>query len=234
MFASSFWKSTLMDLCPGQLCKPAPSVHAEILANIQNISVVVKDTYTPDKYTITPISLLYDQTPIIDFPAAVNIHDFKIQNVDADSFSFRLRLTSNISANVDVENKALLTSKNLKDISSISCKECHTSISHKAFLAVKDLPSEHWMELVECWICHETSDKEHSGQLKPIVAREKLLLVGSTYVLLHPNDVQNIKLDDNLPTINVSIRTVSLSIWQDLKKADEVKQFFIGRYKGPR
>jgi hypothetical protein len=68
------------------------------------------------------------------------------------------------------------------------------------------------MELVECWICHETSDKEHSGQLKPIVAREKLLLVGSTYVLLHPNDVQNIKLDDNLPTINVSIRRVSFSI----------------------
>lgn len=201
-----------MELCPEQLCKPAPSVHAEILANIQNISVVVKDTYSPDKYTITPISLLHDQTPIIHFPAAVYIHDFKPQNVDADSFSFRLRLNSNISANVDVENKALLSSKNLKDISSISCKECHASISHNAFQAVKDLPSEHWMELVECWICHETSDKEHSGQLKPIVAREKLLLVGSTYVLLHPSDVQNIKLDDNLPTINVSTRRVSFSI----------------------
>lgn len=193
-----------MELSSGKPCKSIPNVHAEILANIQSVLVVVGDSYSADEYELTSSVLLHNGTPIVNFPAPVYTQDFKPQNVAPKSFSFRLRLTSAAASSDNDESTTLLSSKDLKDISVIACKECRALISSNAFPAVKDLPSDHWMELVECWICHETSEKEHSGQLKPIMARENLLLIGSTYLLLHPNDVRNVKIDDHIPPVHVS------------------------------
>lgn len=52
----------------------------------------------------------------------------------------------------------------------------------------KDLPSEHWYELVECWICHEAKPEEHRERMRPIFARQGVLLVGTYYFLIHVND----------------------------------------------
>jgi hypothetical protein len=180
-----------------------PAIHAEVLANIQSLLVVVNDSFSPNKYTLTPTSLLCNQTPILQFPASVDPQDFKPQNVDEKTFSVRLRLTQSITVTHDIDN-TILNAKDLSGISAIKCRECHATLSGKAFPVVNDLPSEHWMELVECWICHETSDKEHSGKLKPILARPNTLLVSNTYLLLHPIDVENVKLDNQCPPINVS------------------------------
>lgn len=180
-----------------------PAVHAEVLANIQSLLVVINEPFSPDKYTLTSTSLLRDQGALLPFPTTVLPQDFKPQIVNDNAFSLRLRLAQNVTATHESE-KTILNAKDLKDISSIHCRECNATLSNKAFPVVKDLPSEHWMELVECWICHETSEKEHSGKLQPIVARQNLLLVSNTYLLFHPEDVQNVKLDSRCPLVNVS------------------------------
>jgi HECT-like Ubiquitin-conjugating enzyme (E2)-binding len=180
-----------------------PAVHAEVLGNIQSLLVVVNEPYSPDKYTLTSTSLLRDQTSILPFPTAVYPQDFKPQNVNENAFSVRLRLAQNTSVTHDSET-TILSAKDLKDIATIKCRECNATLSNKAFPVVKDLPSEHWMELVECWICHETSEKEHSGKLQPIMAHPNLLLVSNTYLLFHPEDVKNVKLDSQCPPVNVS------------------------------
>ncbi|KAG0232920.1 hypothetical protein BGW42_007829 [Actinomortierella wolfii] len=53
---------------------------------------------------------------------------------------------------------------------------------------IVDLPSEHWQELVECWMCHDEEDiKElREGDLG---AREGQVLVGATYLLIHALDI---------------------------------------------
>ncbi|KAG0291130.1 hypothetical protein BGZ96_005464 [Linnemannia gamsii] len=52
---------------------------------------------------------------------------------------------------------------------------------------VVDLPSEHWQELVDCWMCHEEDFTElREGDLG---ARLGQALVGGTYLLIHTKDV---------------------------------------------
>ncbi|KAF9960979.1 hypothetical protein BGZ72_005282 [Mortierella alpina] len=52
---------------------------------------------------------------------------------------------------------------------------------------VVDLPSEHWQELVDCWMCHEEDFTElREGDLG---ARLGQALVGGTYLLIHAGDV---------------------------------------------
>ncbi|KAF9156527.1 hypothetical protein BG015_004437 [Linnemannia schmuckeri] len=52
---------------------------------------------------------------------------------------------------------------------------------------VVDLPSEHWQELVDCWMCHEEDFTElREGDLG---ARLGQALVGGIYVLIHAKDV---------------------------------------------
>ncbi|RCI02736.1 hypothetical protein CU098_005219 [Rhizopus stolonifer] len=79
-----------------------------------------------------------------------------------------------------------------------TCKMCKTPLfSVDKEYKLKDLPSEHWYELIECWICHETNPDEHRTRMKPILARPQLILVGSTYFLLHTDDIskENIEID---------------------------------------
>ncbi|KAF9931086.1 hypothetical protein FBU30_010832 [Linnemannia zychae] len=54
---------------------------------------------------------------------------------------------------------------------------------------VVDLPSEHWQELVDCWMCHEEDFTElREGDLG---ARHGQALVGGTYLLIHAKDVDH-------------------------------------------
>lgn len=74
----------------------------------------------------------------------------------------------------------------------IHCQHCDASILNNSVdYKVKDLPSEHWYELVECWICHETKPEEHQARMRPILARPNLLLVGTSYFLIHPDNLVN-------------------------------------------
>ncbi|CAO0803148.1 unnamed protein product [Mucor circinelloides] len=70
------------------------------------------------------------------------------------------------------------------------CQHCAQGLLDSAIeYKIKDLPSEHWYELVECWICHETKPEEHQARMKPILARPHVLLVGTTYFLIHPENI---------------------------------------------
>ncbi|KAI8080198.1 HECT-like ubiquitin-conjugating enzyme-binding-domain-containing protein, partial [Gilbertella persicaria] len=72
----------------------------------------------------------------------------------------------------------------------LHCQHCAASLIDNAITyQAKDLPSEHWYELVECWICHETKPEEHKSRMRPILARSNVILVGTTYFLLHPNNI---------------------------------------------
>ncbi|KAL0096102.1 HECT-like ubiquitin-conjugating enzyme-binding-domain-containing protein [Phycomyces blakesleeanus] len=93
----------------------------------------------------------------------------------------------------DHEPKELLPAKALREFELISCNHCSCPLvraqDSKAPFRHKDMPSEHWYELVECWICHETKPEEHRARMKPILAKPDVLLVGSTYYLVHSDNL---------------------------------------------
>ncbi|KAG0165229.1 hypothetical protein DFQ30_008738 [Apophysomyces sp. BC1015] len=80
--------------------------------------------------------------------------------------------------------------RDLEGCRGLQCRHCSADLveSLESFKR-KDLPSEHWYELVECWICHETKPEEHRARMRPISARSNMLLVGMTYFLVHPTDI---------------------------------------------
>ena len=68
---------------------------------------------------------------------------------------------------------------------------------------VVDLPSEHWQELVDCWMCHEEDFTElREGDLG---ARLGQALVGGTYLLIHAKDVEHhaVMIEEDARSIDV-------------------------------
>ncbi|KAG0004641.1 hypothetical protein BGZ80_011181 [Entomortierella chlamydospora] len=69
---------------------------------------------------------------------------------------------------------------------------------------VVDLPSEHWQELVDCWMCHEEDFTElREGDLG---ARLGQALVGGSYILIHAANV-------DLGTVAIEEDACAIDLW---------------------
>ncbi|KAJ3284336.1 hypothetical protein HDU79_008294, partial [Rhizoclosmatium sp. JEL0117] len=80
----------------------------------------------------------------------------------------------------------------LRCVSELHCHKCRAAVSRASFEKVKDLPSEHWHELLDCWACHQEDyshlQKGHyAGSVIP--SRERQLLVAQNYLLVHESDL---------------------------------------------
>lgn len=121
----------------------------------------------------------------------------------------------------------------------MQCRHCAQGFLDSAIeYKIKDLPSEHWYELVECWICHETKPEEHQARMKPILARPHVLLVGTTYFLIHPeNIIKNSLQVDPIVSKRLNVSIISLykhNYTKDFKKVDDTLDIIADRYKNPR
>jgi len=79
-----------------------------------------------------------------------------------------------------------------------------TAVQDGPIHRVVDLPSEHWQELVDCWMCHEEDFTElREGDLG---ARLGQALVGGTYLLIHSGNVDQdaVAIEEDARTIDVS------------------------------
>ncbi|KAG0272251.1 hypothetical protein BGZ95_012006 [Linnemannia exigua] len=79
-----------------------------------------------------------------------------------------------------------------------------TTFTQGPIQRVVDLPSEHWQELVDCWMCHEEDFTElREGDLG---ARLGQALVGGTYLLIHAKDVDHdaVMIEEDARTIDES------------------------------
>lgn len=121
----------------------------------------------------------------------------------------------------------------------MQCRHCAQGFLDSAIeYKIKDLPSEHWYELVECWICHETKPEEHQARMKPILARPHVLLVGTTYFLIHPDNIIKDSLQvDPIVSKRLNVSIISLNkhnYTKDFKKVDDTLDIIADRYKNPR
>jgi len=124
--------------------------------------------------------------------------------IQTDHISVRLPLAPRTAAeladgcaDIDSDSLPIPTRAELEpsNLSTLSCRFCEAELTRTGALkSAKPLPSEHWAELAEFWVCHECnlgSNPLWSGSLvlKP---RQSRCLVGSSYLLLHVDDVDGL------------------------------------------
>jgi hypothetical protein len=87
----------------------------------------------------------------------------------------------------------ILTKDDFLSLKGIYCKGCaHPLMDAFPFQRIMDTPSEYWHELLDCWACHNEDYTKLKGQKAGhIYAQPDCLLVASSYILLHPSNLNS-------------------------------------------
>lgn len=90
-----------------------------------------------------------------------------------------------------------MSANDLKDLAAIRCTSCRSILTNHAFERILDLPSSHWMELIDCWSCHQSEFAGITNSLTLLPSSQKLLppanslFVGLDQLLVCKDDVGN-------------------------------------------
>jgi hypothetical protein len=84
------------------------------------------------------------------------------------------------------------------------------------FKRAVDLPSDHWFEMMDCWLCVPSDISRFEGQIGigSLAAKENEILIGRTFFILHPN---NIIKDTFIINENYEIKQTLKYIWKEIK-----------------
>ncbi|KAK6540987.1 hypothetical protein TWF694_008368 [Orbilia ellipsospora] len=129
------------------------------------------------------------------------------------STTYRLRACQSFLSSTSFESLASSPpvpwdASNLTDDVSIYCTTCTTRIVPRGKVQTwKNLPSEHWADLMDLWHCHKPHDEHKTNPdggkyagVGRILAEPSLGLVDQMYVLLARNDCENIDCEKNVGT----------------------------------
>lgn len=144
---------------------------------------------------VLPVAVIIDQSATITSHGS--FYELKLTTFDSSSSS-RCR--------IDTEIKAPLSTAELRLAlpSSFVCSKCHTELIDSTSISKYNaLPSEHWAELLDSWMCH--GDQELSADLvakgRGIRPREEEGLVGSSYLVFRREVSKNWSI---MPGVEVS------------------------------
>ncbi|TPX75861.1 nitrite reductase [Chytriomyces confervae] len=107
--------------------------------------------------------------------------------------SLSAKTTPSTNESIHPTTTSFMDADALAHTRALHCHACHASLTpeYATTLAAKDLPSEHWHELIDCWACHNEDyshlQKGHFGTVIP--ARQRVLLVAPTYLVVHESDL---------------------------------------------
>ncbi|CAG8661725.1 9260_t:CDS:2, partial [Cetraspora pellucida] len=183
-------------------------VFAEVLPNVRsmtiNVGLLTEKKSSSLKLGIYPlrISLEYKNKStaqslqtVLNLSQTIETDDKPVIITSQDSLDIRLKLRS--YARKKPANQPSVkdthppfSANELTKLKNIQCVYCKTPLlKTNAFSKIMDMPSEHWEELVDCWMCHQEDYQQ--ARMSDISARENIGLVGNTYFLIHPKDVKS-------------------------------------------
>jgi len=155
-----------------------PSIYAELLPNIRQISLAVELPSPTDSSTRLAITSdgdivhLTHRGEICNFilPAKTSFAGklLPIQKPGSHTLTWRLPLDPRASLPASASQQdvrpAPWTATDLQIGSEVACRRCKSVVvSHGAIKAWKDLPSENWAEMMEFWHCHKPGDHHGHG-----------------------------------------------------------------------
>lgn len=202
--------------------KPEIYLYAEALTHIRQLTLHA--SLQTDKNEHTKILLSSDKKIL------TALHDGESSSIylptqisGTANVTFPIEKKTEISARLQIEDVAQLQSSTeelggfevpwsaavLTDNSCLRCKECNACIfdggKHTTW---KDLPSEHWADLMEFWFCHKPhhghESHDHAAQVKGFSAQSKVTassgvgLVDTVSFLLYRDDCARLKVSHNL------------------------------------
>ena len=159
------------------------SLYAELLLNIRQITVIATLPSVPNEETHYELSsdrklllLTHNQeqcTLTLPSPAASTVA-IKAPSVEDKELSFRLpiasrhRATGAAESENSRENTSIWPASALSPTTQLACLSCKNVFVDGNISAWKDLPSEHWAEMMDFWHCHKPHNREDTlGQNKP-------------------------------------------------------------------
>ncbi|CAG8510274.1 44565_t:CDS:2 [Gigaspora margarita] len=185
-----------------------PNVFAEILPNVRsmnlNVGLPTEKTRSSLKLGIYPLRITLElknksttQCPLttLNLSQTIETDDKPIITTSQDSLDIRLKLRSYVRKKPakQLSAKDILppfSASELTKLKNIQCGYCKIPLlKTDTFSKIMDMPSEHWAELIECWMCHQEDYPQ--ARMNDIIVREHIGLVGNTYLLIHPKDVKN-------------------------------------------
>lgn len=111
----------------------------------------------------------------------------------------------------------------------LSCSSCSLPLVRTGADAQwDDLPSEHWAELVDAWMCHGDMvlNERVARHARGMWPRDGQVLVGGSYVLVSAKDVvqEGLRVGESKVCVHLSLLSFlfSSSTFPDVKKADAV------------
>ncbi|CAI2172139.1 13888_t:CDS:2 [Funneliformis geosporum] len=214
------------------------SIFAEILPNVKSMTVNVglpnKKDESSYKFGIYPLKLIFESQPPpnkatlpikIEVPLVQTIETSEqpIVTNSEESIDIKLKLRTFVRkrpAKRDISTsetyQSPFSSTEISSLKNILCGMCkERCIKENTLNKILDMPSEHWLELIDCWMCHQENYKH--AIIGDIVAKENVGLVGNTYFLMHPNNVR-----ENVLRVDVE-ESQEIDIIMDLKKANIMK-----------
>ncbi|KAF3928137.1 hypothetical protein AA313_de0204484 [Arthrobotrys entomopaga] len=188
----------------------------ELLSNIKQVSVSIdlQHAQQPSAVTLHPsrraltIAFGTDITHIV-LPVPI---DYQSKTL-ALSTTYRLPASQSFLSSSSFESLASSPAvpweaSTLTDDVSISCSTCTTRIVPRRQVQTwKNLPSEHWADLMDLWHCHKPHDEQNNhpeggkyAGVGRILAEPSLGLVDQMYILLARDDCENIAYEQNVGT----------------------------------
>ncbi|CAG8533035.1 5517_t:CDS:10 [Diversispora eburnea] len=123
--------------------------------------------------------------PVINTNKLKSIYKLEIKTSDSpsittslDSLDIKLKLRSYVRKKLSRES-SLLSSSNKLPFSA-------TEITINNFINI--LCGKHWIELLDCWMCHQEEYPQAQFIMNDIIVKENICLIGNTYYLIFPTN----------------------------------------------
>lgn len=170
-------------------------------------------------------------SPPLELPTSVAEGKVDIDSIGGKYYQVKLRSNpfSSLSSSAQFDlHTEFLDATRFQGMAPTSfiCSSCSLPLAHVAQLFYRDLPSEHWAELVDAWMCHsDLKLHEHvkKGSKDGFWPGQGQVLVGGSYVLLREDAVVKGNLREaEVPAkvrTYISVILTSLPLFRANKKA---------------
>lgn len=166
-------------------------------------------------------------SPPLSLPVPVQLGKQSVRAVD-ESFEFRILVLNNNLTNgssTSTPTPSLMDASQLEQLKpqTFTCTSCSLPLVQSSRIEeFKDLPSEHWSELLDAWVCHQ--DQELSERLvrhgsNGFWPEEKQCLIGGSYLLF--DDAVMVRNSLRISEEEIKVRLAPTPIpprWKDVKE----------------
>ena len=209
---------------------PPNTIYAEYLPNISQISLhVTLSTVINDKTTIkldTDCRILclrhHENEVSLLLPCQVAPETLaQVSQLNSMCFSFRLQAaqTGRVRERspYSAEDEVPWSAERLDANSKAACRFCKATIIAGQIKFWRNLPSDHWIEMMDFWHCHKPNSEIEGSQIdedasKAYIASDKLTvrsgvgLVNTSCFMVYPGDFPTLQVSQHLslnhPTLN--------------------------------